>query len=52
VRQELDDAGRKQQPLLNLTEGSFDVLDFWRNLPEQMILAVRTASNRRSVPLA
>mgnify|MGYP000294402956 CR=1 FL=1 len=47
VRQELDEAGRETQPVLNLADGSFDVLDFGRNLPERTILAVRTARNRR-----
>ena len=47
VRQGLDKAGREKQLLLNLTDGSFDVLDFWRDLPEWTVLAVRTARNRR-----
>lgn len=47
VRQELDQAGRESQLLLNLADGSFDVLDFWRDLPERTVLAVRTARNRR-----
>jgi hypothetical protein len=47
VRQELDQAGRETQLLLNLADGSFDVLDFWRGLPEHTVLAVRTARNRR-----
>jgi len=47
VRQELDEAGRAQQVLLNLADGSFDVLDFWRGLPERTVLAVRTARNCR-----
>jgi hypothetical protein len=47
VRQELDEVGREQQLLLNLADGCFDVLDFWRGLPERTVLAVRSARNRR-----
>ena len=47
VRQELDQAGRAQQWVLNLADGSFDVLDFWSGLPERTVAAVRTARNRR-----
>lgn len=47
VRQELDDAGREEQLLLSLEDGSYDTLNFWRNLPERTVLAVRTARNRR-----
>ena len=47
ARQELDQAGRESQLLLNLADGSFDVIGFWRDLPERTVLAVRTARNRR-----
>lgn len=47
VREELDQAGRRQQPLLGLTDGSFDTLGFWEGLPEHTVLATRTARNRR-----
>jgi hypothetical protein len=47
VRQELDDAGRPEQVLLALADGTYDTLNFWRGLPERAILAVRTARNRR-----
>jgi len=47
TRQGLDEAGREQQMLLTLADGSFDTLDFWRGLPRRTVLAVRTARNRR-----
>jgi hypothetical protein len=47
VREELDEAGREQQILLTLAEGSYETLNFWRELPERTVLAVRTARNRR-----
>lgn len=47
VRQELDRAGRSQQRLLALGDGNFDTLGLWRKLPEDTLLAVRTARNRR-----
>lgn len=47
VRQELDEAGRAEQFILALEDGSYDTLNFWRNLPERTILAVRTARSRR-----
>ena len=46
VRQELDQAGRRQQLVLTLADGAYDTLDFWRGLPERVALAVRTARNR------
>lgn len=46
VRQELDEAGRWEQLLLALGDGSFDTLGMWRNLPPRTVLAVRTARNR------
>lgn len=47
TRQGLDEAGREQQLILTLADGSFDTLNFWRGLPERTVLAVRTARNRR-----
>ena len=47
IRQGLDEAGRAQQMLLTLADGSFDTLNFWHTLPERTVLAVRTARNRR-----
>lgn len=47
VRQELDEAGRGQQKLLALVDGSFETLNVWRGLPERTVLAARTARNRR-----
>jgi len=47
MREELDKAGREQQILLSLADGSYDTLNFWSELPERTVLAVRTARNRR-----
>jgi DDE superfamily endonuclease len=47
VREELDEAERGRQMLLVLADGSYDTLNFWRELPERTVLAVRTARNRR-----
>lgn len=47
VRAGLDAADRRQQPILALADGGFDVLDLWRVLPERVIFVVRTARNRR-----
>jgi len=46
VRRELDEAGRPQQAILVVADGSFDVLELWRQLPERVWLMVRTARNR------
>jgi hypothetical protein len=46
VREKLDQAGRAAQMLLVLADGSYDTLNFWRELPERALLAVRTARNR------
>lgn len=46
VRARLDAAGRSRQRVLALADGSFDVLDLWRGLPERVVLVVRTARNR------
>jgi hypothetical protein len=42
----LDEAGRAEQQILMLADGSFDVLELWRGLPERVILVTRTARNR------
>jgi hypothetical protein len=47
VRTGLDAAERGKQLLLALGDGSFDVLDLWRGLPQGVVLVVRTARNRR-----
>jgi hypothetical protein len=47
VREELDEAERGRQMLLVLADGSYDTLNFWSELPERTVLAVRTARNRR-----
>jgi hypothetical protein len=46
VRQALDAAGRAAQMVLWLADGSYDVLELWRQLPARCILVVRTARNR------
>ena len=46
LRSRLDQAGRVAQQLLILADGSFDVVDLWRGLPERVILVTRTARNR------
>jgi hypothetical protein len=46
VRQEVDAAGRRDQPLLWLADGSYDVTELWGSLPDRCVLAVRTARNR------
>jgi hypothetical protein len=46
LRHGLDQAGRTEQPILMLADGSFDVLELWRGLPERVILVTRTARNR------
>jgi hypothetical protein len=46
ARTTLDANARPQQPLLVLADGSFDVLELWRSLPERTILISRTARNR------
>jgi hypothetical protein len=46
LRTELDGAGRAEQPLLALGDGSFDVVEVWKGLPERTVLLARTARNR------
>ncbi len=45
-RQQMDQAGRQEQTLMSLTDGSYDTLEFWGELPERTIGVVRTARNR------
>lgn len=46
TRQKMDEAGRAEQLLLTLNDGSYDTLEFWGQLPENTVAAVRTARNR------
>ncbi|MBE7551633.1 MAG: hypothetical protein HS126_11235 [Anaerolineales bacterium] len=46
MRGQLDQAGRKEQNILALADGAFDVLELWRGLPEGVTLLTRTARNR------
>ena len=46
TRQQLDEAGRSEQVLMTLNDGSYDTLQFWPGLPERTIGVVRTARNR------
>jgi hypothetical protein len=46
LRTELDAAGRAAQDVLGLGDGSFDVVEMWKGLPERTVLLARTARNR------
>jgi len=46
TRQQMDLAGRSEQHLMTLNDGSYDTLDFWPGLPARTIGVVRTARNR------
>lgn len=46
TRAEMDAAGRQEQELLTLNDGSYDSLEFWAGLPERTTAIVRTARNR------
>jgi hypothetical protein len=46
TREQMDVAGRSQQPLVTLHDGSYDTLAFWPGLPERTVAIVRTARNR------
>jgi hypothetical protein len=46
IRQELDEAGRTEQVVLGLFDGSYDTLDWWKGLPAGVVTLVRTAKNR------
>ena len=46
LRAELDAAGRAAQDVRGLGDGSFDVVEVWKGLPERTTLLARTARNR------
>jgi len=46
LRQQMDAAGRAQQPLVSLQDGGYDTLAFWGELPARTIGVTRTARNR------
>src|SRR6185503_16427459 len=46
VRTQLTHAGRSEQGVLALFDGSYDKPDFWLNLPSNTVALVRTAKNR------
>lgn len=46
TRSQMDEAGRSNQTLLSLADGSYDTLDFWGGLPARTVAVVRTARNR------
>jgi hypothetical protein len=46
VRQQLTRCGRPTQPVLGVFDGSYDVVGFWRDLPENTVVMVRSAKNR------
>lgn len=46
VRERLNQAGRNQQQILGLFDGSYDNLDWWKTLPDGVITLVRSAKNR------
>jgi hypothetical protein len=46
LRGEFTKAGRAPQRLLMVLDGSFDTLEVWKALPEQVMLLVRSAKNR------
>lgn len=47
IRERLDKAGRVQQPVLLLVDGSFDTLPLWKALPQRVVMLARSAKNRR-----
>lgn len=46
TRQQMDEAGRQEQVLVTLNDGSYDTIQFWSELPERTIGIVRSARNR------
>jgi hypothetical protein len=46
LRRELDGAGRQDQVLLLVGDGSYDTVGLWQRLPARVVLLVRTARNR------
>jgi hypothetical protein len=46
LRRQLDAAGRAEQPLLAVGDGSYDTADLWTALPPRTTLVARCAKNR------
>jgi hypothetical protein len=46
LKEQLDQAERVKQKLLMVADGSYDTIKLWANLPEGVILFVRSAKNR------
>ena len=46
LREQLAKCGRVAQKVLMVADGSYDVLEFWKRLPDGVILLVRSAKNR------
>jgi hypothetical protein len=46
TRRQMDQAGRQEQTLMSLLDGSYDTLEFWEKLPTRTAAVVRTARNR------
>jgi hypothetical protein len=46
LREELDAAGRREQQVLAVGDGSYDTAASWTSLPERTVLLARTARNR------
>ena len=46
TRQLMDGAKRTKQQVLWIADGAYDKVEVWRNLPDRLILLVRTAKNR------
>ena len=46
LRAELDAAGRTEQSVLALGDGTYDVVELWQTLPERTVLLARTARTR------
>lgn len=46
LRAALDAAGRVEQTVLLLADGSFEVVDLWKQVPERVSVLARTACNR------
>lgn len=46
LRDQLAVQGRAAQQVLMLLDGSFDTVDFWKALPEQVVVLARSAKNR------
>jgi hypothetical protein len=46
LRRELDAAGRTEQPVVAVGDGSYETAELWTSLPERTVLIARTARNR------